>query len=56
MKMTHYKVSIIKSSIRLLFCLYAIIFNSLYVLAAGVLVAEILGIYEELVEETKDID
>ena len=45
---THFIVSLIKSSVRLLGCVLGIAFQSITVFAFMFLVAELLGIYEEL--------
>jgi hypothetical protein len=45
---SHFVVSMIKSSVRLVGCFLSIAFQSVTVLAVSFLVAEILGIYEEL--------
>lgn len=44
----HQSISFIKSGIRIAAC-FAGIFGSLSLLAAGLLIAEIVGVYEELV-------
>ena len=45
---SHFFISMIKSTVRLLGCILGIAFQSVTVLAVSFLVAEILGIYEEL--------
>jgi hypothetical protein len=44
----HFVVSLCKSMVRLLGCAVAIAFNSVGILATAFLIAELLGIYEEL--------
>lgn len=44
----HHKfVSAVKSGLRIVTCMTAIMFNSVFVLALGLAFAEVLGIYEE---------
>ena len=45
---THFIVSLIKSTVRLLGCFLGIAFQSITAMAFLFLIAEILGIYEEL--------
>jgi hypothetical protein len=45
---THFVISLVKSTVRLLGCFLGIAFQSITVLAFSFLIAEILGIYEEL--------
>lgn len=45
----HQKISFIKSAVRIGACLFALIIGNVYPLAFGLLFAEIIGIYEELV-------
>ena len=44
----HFIISLVKSSIRLLGCVLCIAFQNISVLAVSFLIAELLGIYEEL--------
>ncbi len=44
----HFAVSLVKSAIRLVGCAVALAFNSVGILATSFLIAELLGIYEEL--------
>jgi len=52
-KLGHYGISMIKSVIRIATCVFVIPFVSLpfQLFALGILIAEVLGIYEEMVEE-----
>jgi hypothetical protein len=45
---SHFVISLVKSTVRLLGCFLGIAFQSITVLAFSFLIAEILGIYEEL--------
>ena len=45
---SHFVISMVKSAVRLIGCALAIAFQSVSVLAVSFLVAELLGIYEEL--------
>ena len=45
----HRFISFIKSGIRVSACALAVIFGSVVILAVGLLVAELVGVYEELV-------
>ena len=45
---THFIISMVKSGVRLVGCFAAIAMQSVTVLALSFLLAEILGIYEEL--------
>jgi hypothetical protein len=45
---SHFVISLVKSTVRLLGCFLGIAFQSITVLAFLFLIAEILGIYEEL--------
>lgn len=45
---SHFVISMVKSTVRLLGCLLGIAFQSITVFAFLFLVAELLGIYEEL--------
>lgn len=45
---SHFVISIIKSTVRLLGCFLGIAFQSITVFAFLFLIAELLGIYEEL--------
>lgn len=47
----HLIVSILKSTLRIGSCIYCLVSNILWPLAAGFLVAEILGVLEEIVDE-----
>ena len=47
----HFWISIIKSIIRIGFCIWAISANSLVLLAFGIIGAEIFGILEEVLDK-----
>lgn len=49
----HLLISVAKSGIRIAACVVSLMHGSVWVLAAGFLAAEILGIAEELVDERK---
>lgn len=44
----HFVISCIKSIVRICACILALVFKTLAVFAIGILVAELLGIVEEL--------
>jgi len=44
----HFIISLVKSATRLLGCVLCIAFQSVSILAVSFLIAELLGIYEEL--------
>lgn len=46
----HYKISMVKSAIRILGCIGAWVYLSVPILAISFLIAELLGILEEIVE------
>ena len=52
--MNHFIVSIVKSIIRIVACIVAIMYTSLFLFALGFLVAEILGILEEVFDKRKE--
>ena len=54
-KLGHFGISMIKSVIRIAACVFVIPFVSfpLQLFALGILIAEVLGIYEEIVEEKR---
>ena len=45
-----YFISLVKSGIRLAGCIVAVLFQSITILAISLLVAEILGILEEVID------
>ena len=49
--MNHFNISMIKSSMRILGCVVALYTGSVIWLASGLLVAELLGIAEEVVDK-----
>ena len=49
----HLAISIAKSGLRIASCIVSLLHGSVWPLAAGFLVAEILGIAEELVDKRK---
>jgi len=50
----HFKISMVKSAIRIIACIFLIFKNEPAVFAVLFGAAEILGVFEELVEEKKD--
>ena len=46
----HYYISLVKSAIRILGCGVALVLQSITILAVALLVAEVLGILEEVIE------
>ena len=46
----HLIISAIKSSVRIISCVFSLVKRSLIILAGGFLLAELLGIVEELVD------
>ncbi len=46
----HYYISLVKSGIRIAGCIVAVLFQSITILAISLLVAEILGILEEVID------
>ena len=46
----HYYISLVKSGVRIAGCVVAILFQSITILAISFLVAEILGILEEVID------
>jgi hypothetical protein len=49
----HFYISLIKSAIRILGCIICITQGSVVILAVGLLLAEILGIVEEVVDKRR---
>jgi hypothetical protein len=47
-RQTHFRISLAKSALRIIGCVLGIVFNSLIVLAVFFLIAETLGIAEEI--------
>ena len=45
----HKHISFIKSGVRIAACVFAMVFNSLGILAIGLGLAELIGVYEEMV-------
>ena len=46
----HYYISLVNSGIRIAGCIVAVLFHSITILAISLLVAEILGILEEVID------
>lgn len=51
----HYNVSLLKSAVRISSCIWAGVTGSVSILAAGFLVAEVLGIVEEIVDKRPEV-
>lgn len=52
--MNHFNISLVKSIIRILSCFWAMGSLSVFVLAAGFAIAEVLGILEEIYDAREE--
>lgn len=50
-KSKHFKISIVKSIIRIIGCILGFVFQNLTILCGFLLIAEIIGIFEEVYEK-----
>ncbi len=46
----HYYISLVKSGVRILGCMGAMVYSSVLILALSFLLAEVLGILEEVID------
>ena len=53
--MNHFNISLVKSIIRILSCFLAMVSSSVFALAAGFAIAEVLGIMEEVYDKREEL-